>query len=139
MWHQTEITLAAKNRGFHLISREILAELPQIQSLKVGLLHLFIQHTSASLAVNENADPSVRLDLENYFNHSIPENQSYFQHNDEGPDDMPAHIKSVLIGNQISLPITQGALNLGTWQGIYLCEHRNQGRCRRIVATLQGE
>jgi len=138
MWHQVEIQLPPKSRGFHLISREILLELPQIKSLEVGLLHLFIQHTSASLAVNENADPSVRLDLENYFSQSVPENQPYFQHNDEGSDDMPAHIKSVLIGSQITLPVTQGALNLGTWQGIYLCEHRNHGGCRRLIATLQG-
>jgi len=139
MWYQTKITLAAKRRGFHLITQDIIAELPQIQALEVGLLHLFIQHTSASLAVNENADPSVRLDLENYFNQAVAENQPYFQHNDEGSDDMPAHIKSVLIGSQITLPITQGALNLGIWQGIYLCEHRNHGGPRRIIATLQGE
>ncbi len=139
MWHQVEIKLSPKSRGFHLISREVLEHLPQIRSLKVGLLHLFIQHTSASLAINENADPSVRLDLENFFHQLVPENQPYFQHNDEGADDMPAHIKSVMIGSQISLPITNGALNLGTWQGIYLCEHRNHGGSRRLLATVNGQ
>ncbi|MDQ7049044.1 MAG: secondary thiamine-phosphate synthase enzyme YjbQ [Enterobacterales bacterium] len=121
------------------LSADLFLKLGAECRLEIGLLHLFIQHTSASLAVNENADPSVRIDLENYFSQAVAENQPYFQHNDEGSDDMPAHIKSVLIGCQITLPITQGALSLGTWQGIYLCEHRNHGGPRRLIATLQGD
>ncbi|GAA5133014.1 secondary thiamine-phosphate synthase enzyme YjbQ [Alloalcanivorax gelatiniphagus] len=139
MWHQRILTLAPRARGFHLISRELLGELPELGDLRVGLLHLFIQHTSASLAINENADPDVRGDLERHFNVMVPENAPHYAHTLEGPDDMPAHIKTVLIGASLTLPIRDGAPALGTWQGIYLCEHRDHAGGRRIVATLQGE
>ncbi|MFP1682068.1 secondary thiamine-phosphate synthase enzyme YjbQ [Alloalcanivorax sp. C16-1] len=139
MWHQRIVTLAPRPRGFHLISRELLGELPELGELSVGLLHLFIQHTSASLAINENADPDVRGDLERHFNVMVPENAPYYAHTLEGPDDMPAHIKTVLIGESLTVPIRDGAPALGTWQGIYLCEHRDHAGGRRIVATLQGE
>jgi secondary thiamine-phosphate synthase enzyme len=138
MWAQQEILLSAKKRGFHLITNEILNALPVLSTIECGLLHLFIKHTSASLTINENADPTVRLDLESHFNTFVPERAPYYRHDYEGDDDMPAHIKSSLLGSSISIPITQGALNLGVWQGIYLCEHRNQGGRRRIVATIQG-
>lgn len=138
-WHQRIITLAARERGFHLVTREIVEQMPELDALRVGLLHLFIQHTSASLAVNENADPDVRDDLERHFNHMVPENVPWYEHVLEGPDDMPAHIKSVLIGPSLSLPVRDGRLALGTWQGIYLCEHRDHGGPRRVVATLHGE
>lgn len=139
MWRQRSITLAARPRGFHLITRELLGQLPELDDCRIGLLHLFIQHTSASLAVNENADPDVRADLERHFNQMVPENAPYYQHTLEGADDMPAHIKSVLIGAELTLPIRDGAPLLGTWQGIYLCEHRDHGGSRTVVATLQGE
>jgi secondary thiamine-phosphate synthase enzyme len=121
---QKEITLPAHKRGFHLITSIIEKQLPEIRDIKSGLLHVFIKHTSASLTINENADPTVRLDFESHFNNMVPENASYYQHDTEGPDDMPAHIKSSLLGSSVSIPITNGALNTGTWQGIYLCEHR---------------
>ncbi len=139
MWHQQTITLKPRARGFHLITREVVEALPELGRYQVGLLHLFIQHTSASLAVNENADPDVRGDLERHFNVMVPQNAPHYEHTLEGPDDMPAHIKSVLIGPSLSLPLHDGTLALGTWQGIYLCEHRDHGGARRIVATLQGE
>ncbi len=139
MWIQEEITLLAKVRGFHLITHEILSSLPIIGTIEYGLLHLFIKHTSASLTINENADPTVRHDLETHFNTFVPERAPYYKHDYEGDDDMPAHIKSALLGSSVSMPITAGALNLGTWQGIYLCEHRNQGGRRRIVATIHGQ
>ncbi|MCU5780710.1 hypothetical protein MA04_00010 [Alcanivorax balearicus MACL04] len=139
MWHQQTITLKPRARGFHLITREVVEVLPELGRYRVGLLHLFIQHTSASLAVNENADPDVRGDLERHFNVMVPQNAPHYEHTLEGPDDMPAHIKSVLIGPSLSLPLHDGTLALGTWQGIYLCEHRDHGGARRIVATLQGE
>ena len=139
MWIQKEIKLAAKTRGFHLITQEVINQLPEIKKVNIGQLHCFIKHTSASLAVNENADPTVRLDLENHFNVLAPENQSYYQHTDEGSDDMPAHIKSVIIGSSQTIPVTNGQLNLGIWQGIYLCEHRNHSGGRTIVLTLNGE
>ncbi len=139
MWRQTEILLTARPRGFHLVTREILQSLPNLQDYSLGLAHFFIQHTSASLAINENADPSVRVDMENYFNRSIPENAPYFTHTLEGADDMPAHLKAVMIGPELTIPIKKGKLLLGTWQGIYLCEHRNHGGPRRIVATMTGE
>lgn len=138
MWVQRTLTLEPRRRGFHLITGEVLSGLPELGGYRVGLLHLFIQHTSASLAVNENADPDVRGDLERHFNAMVPENAPYYEHTLEGPDDMPAHIKSVLIGPSLSLPITEGDLALGTWQGIYLCEHRDRAGSRRLVATLQG-
>lgn len=138
IWNQTEIQLRARPRGFHLITDEVLVKLPELAQIKIGVLHLFIKHTSASLTINENADPTVRSDLESHFNHFVPENQSYYQHDYEGPDDMPAHIKSSILGNNVSIPVTDGGLNLGAWQGIYFCEHRNHGGCRRLVATLNG-
>ena len=138
-WYQKEIVLSPKRRGFHLVTREIVAQLPQIRELSVGLAHFFIQHSSASLALNENADPTVRQDMESHFNVIVPENASYYIHTYEGPDDMPAHIKAVLLGSSLTLPISDGRLNLGTWQGIYLCEHRDRARSRRLVITLHGE
>ena len=139
MWLQKEIRLPAQSRGFHLMSHEILRALPELRQIDLGLLHLFIQHTSASLSINENADPSVRVDLESHFNQMVPENTAYYQHTDEGSDDMPAHIKSCLLGNSLTIPITDGALNMGLWQGIYLCEHRNHASSRRLIATIQGQ
>jgi secondary thiamine-phosphate synthase enzyme len=139
MWLQKEIRLKPKSRGFHLITNEIIAQFPEINGFKTGLLNIFIKHTSASLTINENADPTVRLDFESYFNRSVPEKQPYYQHMDEGDDDMPAHLKSSLLGCSLNLPVTQGRLNLGIWQGIYLCEHRNQGGSRTLVLTLHGE
>ena len=139
MWQQRILQLSPKSRGFHLITREVLDQLPEIADIQTGLLHLFIQHTSASLSLNENADPSVRGDMERHFQHAVPENAPYYEHTMEGPDDMPAHIRSVMLGESLSLPIGQGRLLLGTWQGIYLGEHRNNGGRRRIVATLNGE
>ncbi len=139
MWLQKEVQLKARQRGFHLITQEVLAELPELRQVSVGLLHVFIQHTSASLTINENADPTVRQDFESYFNRAVPEDQPYYRHNDEGSDDLPAHLKSSILGSSVSLPIKNGRLNVGTWQGIYLCEHRNHGGSRRLVLTLQGE
>ena len=133
---QTEFSLRAKQRGFHLITQEILRNLPELP--KAGLLHLFIKHSSAALSINENADPDVRTDMESIFNHLIKERESYYEHVLEGDDDMPAHAKSVIIGSSITIPITNGHLNLGTWQGIYLCEFRNYGGERKIVATVMG-
>ena len=138
MWYQTEIKLSPKPRGFHLVTREILQQLPQLSSIQIGLCHLFIKHTSASLSINENADPDVRHDMEQHFNHSVPENARYYRHTLEGADDMPAHIKASTIGSGLSIPITNGALNTGTWQGIYLGEHRDHGGSRTLVVTLQG-
>ncbi|KPZ52686.1 MULTISPECIES: secondary thiamine-phosphate synthase enzyme YjbQ [unclassified Pseudoalteromonas] len=138
-WQQTQITLKPRARGFHLIDDEILAQLNELTNYKVGLLHLFIQHTSASLTINENADPTVRMDMESHFNHFVPERQSYYRHDYEGDDDMPAHIKTSTLGCELSIPISNGRLALGTWQGIYLGEHRDAGGARRIIATLQGE
>lgn len=131
---QKEITLSPYERGYHLITREVLAELPALPDR--GILHLFIKHTSAGLTVNENADPSVREDFETIFNRLVPENMEGLQHTLEGPDDMTAHIKAALTGSSVSIPITRGKLNLGTWQGIYLCEFRNRGGSRKLVATI---
>jgi len=139
MWFQKEITLQPKKRGFHLVTLEILSQLPELERLSVGMLNVFIKHTSASLTVNENADPTVRQDFESYFNRAVPENQPYYRHTDEGSDDMPSHLKSSLLGCSLNLPVTRGKLNLGIWQGIYLCEHRNHGGGRALVLTLQGE
>lgn len=136
MLEQTEIVLNPRARGFHLVTSEVIAQCPAMQDCGVGLLHLFIQHTSASLAINENADPTVREDLESHFNWAVPETAAYL-HRDEGPDDMPAHIKNVLIGPSLLVPVRDGRLALGIWQGIYLCEHRDQAGPRRLVATLQ--
>ncbi|MCG7536722.1 secondary thiamine-phosphate synthase enzyme YjbQ [Pseudoalteromonas sp. OOF1S-7] len=138
-WHQTHITLRPRQRGFHLIDDEVLTQLPQLGYYKVGLLHLFIQHTSASLTLNENADPTVRMDMESHFNHFVPERQSYYRHDYEGDDDMPAHIKSSTLGCEVTIPVSQGRLQLGTWQGIYLGEHRDHASSRSIVATLHGQ
>lgn len=138
-WFQKEIRMSAKPRGFHKITREIEEQVPELSSYSVGTAHIFIKHTSASLTINENADPDVRLDMESYFNKIIPENAPYFRHTTEGSEDMPAHIKSVILGSSLTIPIKNGRLNLGTWQGIYLCEHRNYGGARNIVVTLNGE
>lgn len=138
-WVQKELRLQPRARGFHLVTDEIVAQLPELDDFRVGLAHFFIQHTSAALALNENAEPEVRTDMEAHFNQLVPENQSYYTHYYEGPDDMPAHLKAVLIGPAITVPITDGRLNLGAWQGIYLCEHRNRGGARRVVVTLYGE
>ena len=138
-WLQKEIILSNNETGFILITSEVLNQIPEISNYKIGLLHLFIKHTSASLTINENADPTVRDDLESHFNYTIPENASFYKHTLEGADDMPAHIKSTIIGNSISIPISNGKLNLGTWQGIYLCEHRNNPPIRTIIVTIQGE
>lgn len=139
MWIQVNVTLPACRRGFHLITNEVLSAVPEIRELDIGLLHVFIQHTSASLTINEAADPSVRADFESFFNHTVPENEPYYTHTYEGADDMPAHLKSSLLGASISIPVTNGRLNMGTWQGIYLCEHRDHAGARQLVITLQGE
>jgi secondary thiamine-phosphate synthase enzyme len=139
MWWQKEFQLTAKARGFHLITDEVYRQLTEINSISIGVLNLFIKHSSASLTLNENADPTVRCDMEAHFNHFIPEKADYYQHTYEGDDDMPAHIKASTLGTSISVPITHGRLNLGIWQGIYLGEHRNHGGARTLVATLQGE
>ncbi len=134
MTQQIEFSLRAQRRGFHLITDEVMAHLPQLP--KIGLLNLFIQHTSCALSICENWDSSVRSDMESIYNHLIPENQSYYEHTLEGADDMPAHAKSIITGASINIPITNGKLNLGTWQGIYLCEFRNHGGSRHVVATI---
>lgn len=139
MWIQKELTLAARSRGFHLITEEIVTQLPDLTKFNVGLMHIFILHTSAALTINENADPSVLEDLENYLNITVAENESYYTHNDEGPDDMPSHIKASLLGSSVSIPITDGYLNLGVWQGVYLCEHRDQGGPRNIIVTINAQ
>lgn len=139
MWFQKEISLKPKVRGFHLITDEILSQFPEIEKIKAGLVNIFIRHTSASLTLNENYDPDVRLDMEKYFNRAVKENEPYYAHTSEGTDDMPAHIKSTIIGASLTMPITNGKLNIGTWQGIYLCEHRNHAGSRKIVITLYGE
>lgn len=137
-WIQRTIAVPRQRRGFHLITSQVVAALPELADLEVGLLHVFIQHTSASLTVNENADADVRTDMELALNHIAPENLAYV-HTIEGPDDMPAHVKASLMGSSLSIPVTAGRLALGTWQGIYLCEHRNQGGSRSLVLTLWGE
>jgi secondary thiamine-phosphate synthase enzyme len=139
MWIQKIITLKAKTRGFHLVTSEVLAQIPEINDIRVGIMHVFMQHTSASLTINENADPSVREDFESFFNEVVAENKSYFTHTYEGSDDMPAHLKGSILGFDLNIPITNGLPNLGTWQGIYLCEHRNHGGQRKLVITIQGE
>ena len=138
-WFQKKIILNSKERGFHLITNEITSNIEEISNYKIGILHIYIMHTSASLTINENADSTVRADMESHFNKYVPENAPYYRHTYEGPDDMPAHIKSSIIGNSISVPVTNGALNLGTWQGIYLCEHRNLGKKRKLTVTINGE
>jgi secondary thiamine-phosphate synthase enzyme len=138
-WHQTEISLRPRQRGFHLITNEILEQLPEIKSITTGLINIFISHTSASLTLNENYDPDVRTDMEKYFNRAVKENEPYYEHTSEGADDMPAHIKSTIIGASINVPISNGRLNLGTWQGVYLCEHRDFAGSRKIIVTISGE
>lgn len=138
LWFQKSISLSPRSRGFHLITEEIIRGIREIQLVEVGLLHLFLQHTSAALSINENADPDVRVDMETVFNRIVPENQ-LLVHTLEGPDDMPAHVKSSLLGCSLTIPVTSGRLALGTWQGIYLCEHRNYATPRTIMLTLHGE
>lgn len=139
MWIQKEISLNPRQRGFHLITDEVLKHLPEFQEIELGIMQVFIKHTSASLTINEDADPTVRDDFESHFNQMVPENAPYYQHTFEGPDDMPAHLKSSILGSSVNIPITDGKLNLGTWQGIYLCEHRNRGGSRKLVVTIQGK
>src|SRR5919206_2837052 len=138
MWLQREITLDPRPRGFHLVTREVLGALPELGEVRVGLLHLLIQHTSASLTLNENASPDVRRDFEAWFDATVPEDAGYWTHTAEGPDDMPAHIKASVLGPSLTLPVGDGRLALGTWQGVYLCEHRDRGGARTLTATLQG-
>lgn len=138
MFYQTTFTLPSFPRGFHLITHKVLEAIPQVRDVRAGLLHVFIQHTSASLTINENADRDVRTDFETAMNHAVPENLDYV-HTIEGPDDMPAHIKASMLGSSVSIPIRNGQPALGTWQGIYLCEHRNSGGRRSLVLTLCGE
>ncbi len=138
-WFQKSIRLPAVARGFHLITDLLEAQLPELEEIEVGLAHVFIQHTSASLSINENADSTVRHDFEQHFNRAVPENAPYYRHTLEGADDMPAHIKASLLGASVTVPITKGQFNLGTWQGIYLCEHRNHGGKRTVMVTLQGQ
>ena len=137
-FYQQEITLPRYSRGYHLITDQVISSLPAIKSIKTGVLQVFIKHTSASLTINENADPTVRQDFESHMNRMVPENQPYYRHTFEGPDDMPAHIKASLMGPSVQIPITNGRLNLGTWQGIYLCEHRDYGGERKVVVTAFG-
>jgi len=137
MYQQT-LELSARPRGFHLITPEIARAIPEISTLQAGICQVFIQHTSASLTLNENADPTVRKDFETYFNKAVPENDPDFLHNDEGPDDMPAHLKAALLGSSVMLPIRNGRFALGTWQGVYLCEHRNHGGRRKLIITAWG-
>ena len=139
MWIQKEISLNPRPRGFHLITNEIIQNLQEIGDISIGTMEIFIKHTSASLTINEDADPTVRDDFESHFNQIIPENAPYYKHTIEGPDDMPAHLKSSILGSSVTIPITNGTLNLGTWQGIYLCEHRNHGGSRSVVLTLTGK
>ena len=139
MWVQRRIGLRPRARGVHLVTREVVEALPELSDLEVGIAHLFIQHTSASLALNENASPDVRTDLEAWLDHAVPEGTPSFRHTLEGPDDMPAHVKAVIVGESLTLPVARGRLELGVWQGVYLCEHRDSGGPRAIVATLWGE
>jgi len=139
MWLQRAIALEPRPRGFHLVTRELTAELPELSRVQTGLLHLLLQHTSASLALNENASPDVRRDFESWANAAVPERAPYWTHTVEGPDDMPAHVKASLFGPSLTLPVSGGRLALGTWQGIYLCEHRDRGGSRTVLATLWGE
>ena len=138
-WYQKEISLKPRGRGFHLVTDEVVSQLPELKNIKTGLMHILIKHTSSSITLNENYDPDVRSDMEKYFNRTVKENEPWYDHNSEGSDDMPAHIKSTLIGSSLNIPITNGKLNLGTWQGIYLCEHRNRAGSRSVVVTILGE
>ena len=138
-WVQKEIVLPAFSRGYHVVTNLIKKELEELKKINVGVLYIFIKHTSASLTINEDIDPTVRIDFESHMNQIVPENASYYKHIMEGEDNMPAHLKSSLLGSSLIIPITKGKLNLGTWQGIYLCEHRNNGGCRKILITLNGQ
>jgi secondary thiamine-phosphate synthase enzyme len=137
--YQQTLQLREYRRGFHLITSEVMNALPQIGEFKIGMMQVFIQHTSASLTINENADPTVRHDFETYFNKAVPENDPDYQHNDEGSDDMPAHLKAAMLGSSVTIPIRNGRPALGTWQGVYLCEHRNYGGRRNLVITVWGD
>ena len=139
MWFQREIIIGSKKRGFHIITDQITSQTKEIKKLKIGILYLFIKHTSASLTINENSDHTVRSDFEDHFNYLVPERQPYYQHTYEGSDDMPAHLKSSILGAFLTIPIKNGYLELGTWQGIYLCEHRDTAPERKIIATIQGD
>lgn len=138
-WIQKEIHITPKPRGFHIITNEIIDDIPELKEFEVGIAHIFISHTSASLTLNENVSPEVRVDFENHINEIVPENASYYRHTLEGSDDMPAHIKSSMLGSSVTIPIKNGRFNLGTWQGIYLCEHRNHGGSRKLVITIHGK
>lgn len=138
-WYQKEISLRARPRGFHLVTEEVVNQLTELKKIKTGLMYILIKHTSASITLNENYDPDVCSDMEKYFSKTVKENEPWYDHNSEGSDDMPAHIKSTLIGNSLTIPITNGQLNLGTWQGIYLCEHRNHAGSRNLVITIFGD
>lgn len=138
-WIQRHVTLSARSRGFHLVTKEVLDQVSELSEFEVGIAHVFIQHTSAGLTLNENASPAVLHDFEEHFDRMVPENQPYYKHTVEGPDDMPAHIKASLLGSSLSIPVRDGHLDLGTWQGIYLCEHRNQGGRRTLVITIYGQ
>lgn len=139
MWIQKELQLKPRSRGFHLVTNEILNQIPELHDINIGMMSIFIKHTSASLTINENADPTVREDFENFFNRSVPENEPYYKHLDEGSDDLPAHLKASILGSNLNIPVSSGRLNVGTWQGVYLCEHRNYGGSRKIVVTITGE
>ncbi len=139
MWQQVEITLKPYHRGFHLITNEIAQALAELSPIRYGMLHLFIKHSSASLTINENADLTVREDLERHFNQFVPENAPYYRHTYEGPDDMPAHIKASTIGSSVTIPLSHGKMNLGTWQGVYLGEHRDISSSRTLILTVSGE
>ncbi|HWV14280.1 MAG TPA: secondary thiamine-phosphate synthase enzyme YjbQ [Cellvibrio sp.] len=139
MWLQKQIALKPRSRGFHLITEELLSQLTELDQIQIGMMNLFIMHTSASLSINENADPTVREDFESFFNRAVPEGEPYYKHNDEGDDDLPAHLKSSILGCSLNIPISRGRLAMGIWQGIYLCEHRNCGGGRLLMATIQGE
>jgi secondary thiamine-phosphate synthase enzyme len=138
MWIQKEIDLEPRSRGFHIITDEVLCQFTEIQRIDIGLMNIFIKHTSASITVNESADPTVRQDFEAYFSRAVPENEPYYKHTLEGPDDLPAHLKASILGSSLSIPISHGKLNLGIWQGIYLCEHRKYGGSRSLVITVNG-
>ena len=139
MWIQKEIILQPRQRGFHLITDEVIKNIPELIDISIGSLSIFIKHTSASLTINEDADPTVRIDFESYFNEAVPENAPYYRHTLEGSDDMPAHLKSAILGSSVTIPISNGKINLGTWQGIYLCEHRDRGGSRKIILTINGD
>ena len=136
-WIQKEIILPSYSRGYHIITNLIQDKLDELENINMGIAHIFIKHTSASLTINEDADPTVRIDFESHMNKMVPENAPYYNHTIEGPDDMPAHLKSSILGSSLTIPITKGQLNLGTWQGIYLCEHRNHGGKRKILITIK--